>query len=273
MGSLRMRHTTTPMFTLIELLVVVAIIAILASMLLPALGSVRHKAKAISCSGNLRQIGEGIHIYGSDYRDYLIPSKYRESTGSSATLSMWPGILVFGGYVKAPKISSYGTAAPTKSSAFKCQAGLDQPWLWPDPPSSRYDAIGAKYDREQNDMGPSLFWIDNWYGISGGHVAGGAIDAAPFLEIPAAEYGTSLHRFINIRSPSQLVFIFDGLFYLANGFQYVNIRHPGMTANAVFADGHTESIRSSQIPPDGTSPYNSLTWASAYPSPKWRLDQ
>ena len=57
-------------FTLIELLVVVAIIAILAALLLPALTAARDRARKAACSSNLNQIGTGLELYLGEYGNY-----------------------------------------------------------------------------------------------------------------------------------------------------------------------------------------------------------
>jgi prepilin-type N-terminal cleavage/methylation domain-containing protein/prepilin-type processing-associated H-X9-DG protein len=70
-------------FTLIELLIVVAIIAILASMLLPALNKARAKAKTVSCKNVLKQLGSAALMYVDDFNG-LTPGN-----GAGGSAAQW----------------------------------------------------------------------------------------------------------------------------------------------------------------------------------------
>ena len=68
------RKNNKTRFTLIELLIVIAIIAILAGILLPALSKARNKVKSIKCTSNIKQLGLYLTMYIDDNAGWLAPA-------------------------------------------------------------------------------------------------------------------------------------------------------------------------------------------------------
>lgn len=86
-------HKKDFLFTLIELLIVITIISILASMLLPALNTVRRKAHSASCVSKLKQLSLAFHGYALDNRDIFVCSQQSGTDGNvnSSNALIWMG--------------------------------------------------------------------------------------------------------------------------------------------------------------------------------------
>src|SRR5258708_4478217 len=230
------RDSSTGGFTLVELLVVMAIIAMLAAMLLPALAQAKERARGASCVNNLKQIGLALVMYSDDNDDKLVPAEYDLRHGAKFQEG-WPTLLYNGKYLPAEKSKTYYTVAQG-SMIFKCPSALPQVYRFG--PSTRDDPEGAMAWPYPSESTGKRFHIDCWYGLNG---STGNPEKWPFGRLPMdrteSTHGNKMSRAALVkRMPS----VFDG-FWIHNGKdERINARHARNTrSNLLFFDNSVSS--------------------------------
>jgi prepilin-type N-terminal cleavage/methylation domain-containing protein/prepilin-type processing-associated H-X9-DG protein len=106
-------------FTLVELLVVIGIIALLVSILLPALGKAREQANTVKCAANLKAIGQGVAMYVANYKGSL-PNSYIHDGTTIANGVQLPTAATNGYLHWSYHIYSNAQTAGAGEGAFQC---------------------------------------------------------------------------------------------------------------------------------------------------------
>ena len=206
-------------FTLIELLIVIAIIAILASMLLPALNNARERGKAISCASNLKQNFLAFSSYSLDYTYFPIAST---SVSEPWNTGLWyMKILPYLGYTKMPE-------SWNEVNRIRRYKTLDCPAL----------SVGVQDNTLAFSMsGFCALSVDPWRLFGLLPCPGGNYASQQYIKPDSAHFGNSKYRL------SGLLIIADTLAIIStNNTSPVNIPN-GDYLNDTIGTPHTNSFR------------------------------
>ncbi|HKS38257.1 MAG TPA: prepilin-type N-terminal cleavage/methylation domain-containing protein [Verrucomicrobiae bacterium] len=230
------RRSLSLAFTLIELLIVIAVIAILASLLLPALARAKERTRQVACLSNIRQIDLGFRLYLSEHHDRFPDRRDLKTSLGYRPWTSWP-----------PSDPRGGWAAIVLSN----QLGNDAIWMCPGTlaPPLRDATQAVQVARPPDHRSRVSYWlwrfdrtndpveIDNFWGKT---------PEQALVDLRAANNPQAGRP----ESPSDVELVVDP--YFPNTIPIVPPELKGLAAhsrgrNRLMLDGHAQFLRDSRL--------------------------
>jgi prepilin-type N-terminal cleavage/methylation domain-containing protein/prepilin-type processing-associated H-X9-DG protein len=198
------RRLTRRAFTLVELLVVIGIIAVLISVLLPALSGARRQANLVQCSSNMRQVTMALMTYIQDNKGHLPPAGIPPLPNIYPRGWWWANELVRQNYIRNPSVNVYKKTPSlttekqfNRANPFRCPEGVDEDYSQGAAfPQGDYPTDGLNNGftlLNDSDAAADGFGIPSWYqlnsrvgttsagGVQNGTEWPGGTRATPFI--------------------------------------------------------------------------------------------